>query len=329
MGRLHRFVTQVNDVSPPLVTAQHVLGYNLPGGKTVMLSQLGNLGYVPCTSKCVNGGQAGFDPGDYGQPLTYAYNFTIDQRIKWNSVVDVAYVGSQTSQLSDDSEGIEGSNFAALADQNKTPIGSFFKPDPVTGVVSTNPENLGNNPNGTGTTPTGNVAADYHPYGYAYGTAAAAMIQSSGYTNYNGLQVAWIKTTGKLGFNLNGTWSKTLGTALQTNPFSVRANYGPTSTDRPFVFQCQSYYYMTPGKSISTSQAFVNQAFWEDGQSPEYQHGSLADTFPLRLGTACQTSVLAWRIPVCLQMRRPRASAAVSVVLLTLAPMLPSRFCLC
>jgi len=253
----YRFVTQVNDVSPPLVTAQHVLGYNLPGGRTVMLSQLGKLGYVPCTSKCVNGGQAGFDPGDYGQPLTYAYNFTIDQRIKWNTILDVAYVGSKTSQLSDDSEGIEGSNFAALADQNKTPIGSFFKPDPVTGVLSTNPENLGNNPNGTGTSPTGNVAADYHPYGYAYGTAAAAMIQSSSYTNYNALQVAWIKTTGKLGFNLNGTWSKTLGTALQANPFSVRANYGPTSTDRPFVFNA-SYYYNT-GK-LSTSQAFVNQA---------------------------------------------------------------------
>jgi hypothetical protein len=253
----YRFVTQVNDVSPPLVTAQDVLGYNSPGGKTIMLSQLGNLAYVPCLSKCVNGGQAGFDPGDYSQPLTYAYNFTIDQRIKWNTVLDVAYVGSQTSQLSDDSEGIEGSNFAALADQNKTPVGSFFKPDPVTGVLSTNPENLGQNPNGTGSTATGNVAADYHPYGYAYGTAAAAMIQGSAYSNYNALQVAWIKTTGKLGFNLNATWSKTLGTALQTNPFNVNLNYGPTSTDRPFVFNA-SYYYTT-GK-LNTSQAFVNQA---------------------------------------------------------------------
>ena len=107
--------------------------------------------------------QTGFDPGDYGQPLTYAYNFTIDQRLKWNTVLDVAYVGSSTSQLSDNSEGIEGSNFAALADQNKTPIGAFFKPDPVTGVRSTNPENLGTNPMVCGGTPTGNKLADYHP----------------------------------------------------------------------------------------------------------------------------------------------------------------------
>jgi hypothetical protein len=240
----YRFVTQVNDVAAPLNTAQHVLGYNLPGQKTVMLSQLSKLAYKPCTIQCGSGSQTGLDPTDYGQPLTYAYNLTIDQRLKWNSVLDVAYVGSSTSQLSDNSEGIEGSNFAAVADQNKTPIGAFFKPDPVTGVLSTNPENLGTNPNGAGGTPTGNNAADYHPYGYAYSTASAYMNQSTAYTNYNGLQVAWIKTTGRLSFNLNGTWSKTLGTSLQANPFDINLNYGPTSIDRPFVFN-SSYTYQT------------------------------------------------------------------------------------
>jgi hypothetical protein len=242
----YRFVTQVNDVAAPLNTAQHVLGYNLPGQSTVMLSQLGQLAYKPCTAQCGSGSQTGFDPSDYGQPLTFAYNLTIDQRLKWNSLLDVAYVGSSTSQLSDNSEGIEGSNYAAVADQNKTPIGAFFKPDPVTGVLSTNPENLGTNPNlgGTAGVPTGNKAADYHPYGFAYGTASAYMNRSISYTNYNGLQVAWIKTTGPVTFNLNGTWSKTLGTSLQENPFDINLNYGPTSIDRPFVFNA-SYMYQT------------------------------------------------------------------------------------
>ena len=284
------------------------------------------MAYVPCTSKCGSGKQTGFDPGDYGQPLTFSYNLTIDQRIKWNTVLDVAYVGSRTSQLSDDSEGIEGSNFAALADQNKTPMGAFFKPDPVTGVVSTNPENLGNNPNGTGTTPTGNVAADYHPYGYAYGTAAAAMIQSSAYTNYNALQVAWIKTTGKLGFNLNATWSKTLGTSpadesirCQSELWSHR--YGSAvCLQRQLLLQHRENCYI---------QSVCSCGRWEDGLSPESPPGRLADTFPLPLGTACQTSIWGWRIPVCRQMQRLRASAAVSVVLRTLARMLLSRFCLC
>ena len=251
----YRFVTQVNDVSAPLVTAQHVLSYNSPGQKTVMLSQLGNLAYVPCTSQCTSGTQTGFDPSDYGQPLTFAYNLTIDQRVKWNSVLDIAYVGSSTSQLPDNSEGIEGSNYAAIADQNKTPLGAFFKPDPVTGVLSTNPENLGTNPNGAGGTPTGNQASHYHPFGYAYGTASANMNRSIAYSNYNALQVAWIKTTGRLGYNLNATWSKTLGTGLQANPFDIHLDYGPTSTDRPIVFNA-SYYYQT-GR-IGSSHQFVN-----------------------------------------------------------------------
>ncbi|HTV06552.1 MAG TPA: carboxypeptidase regulatory-like domain-containing protein [Acidobacteriaceae bacterium] len=253
---VYRFVTQVNDVAPPLVTAQHVLSYNLPGQKSVMLSQLSDLAYKPCTSLCGSGSQSGFDPSDYSQPITYAYNLTIDQRLPWNSLLDMAYVGSSTSQLSDASEGIEGSTFSELADQNKTPIGAFFKPDPVTGVLSTNPENLGTNPTGTGGTPTGNTAADYHPYGYAYGTSSALMIQGNSYANYNGLQVAWIKTAGRLSFNLNGTWSKSLGTALQTNPFNVNLNYGPTSIDRPFVFNA-SYTYQTG--SINNFDRGVNQ----------------------------------------------------------------------
>ena len=51
-------------------------------------------------------------------------------------MLDVAYVGSNTSQLSNNSEGIEGSNFSAVADQNKTPLGALFKPDPITRYCS-------------------------------------------------------------------------------------------------------------------------------------------------------------------------------------------------
>lgn len=252
----YRFVTQVNDVAAPLETAQHVLGYNLPGAQTVMLSQLSQLAYKPCTVMCGSGSQTGFDPSDFGQPLTLAYNLTIDQRLKWNSVLDVAYVGSSTSQLSDNSEGIEGSNYSAVADQNKTPIGAFFKPDPITGVLSTNPEDLSENPTGSGETATGNSAGDYHPYGLAYSTNSAYMDESSSYTNYNGLQVAWIKTAGHLTFNLNGTWSKALGTSLQENPFNINLNYGPTAIDRPFVFN-SSYTYQTG--SIHAFNRPINQ----------------------------------------------------------------------
>ena len=263
----YRFVTQVNDVSPPLVTAQHVLGYNLPGQHSVLLSQLSKLAPPPCSAQCSSGAQAGFDPNDFSQPRTYAYNFTVDQRLGWNTLLDIAYVGSNTTQLSDNSEGIEGSNFAAVADQNKTPIGALFQPDPKTHVLSTNPENVAFNPtpstcvvhpDGTSTgcfTATGNTTADYHPFGFAYGTAAVAVDRGIAYTNYNALQVSWMKRAGRVGFNLNGTWSRTLGTSLQANPFDIRLNYGPPSVDRPLVFN-GSYYFQTG--NVHMFNGFVN-----------------------------------------------------------------------
>jgi hypothetical protein len=255
---LYRFVTQVNDVAAPLVTAQHVLGYNLPGGHTVRLPEISKLAAGTCTAQCASGSsQTGFDPGDYSQPTTRAYNFSVDFRTKFNTLIDVAYVGSSTDGLSDNSEGIEGSNYSALADMNKTPVGALFKPDPRTGILSTNPENVGCNPNFNATTctKTGNSYADYHPYGLEYGTNSIYVDQGIGYTNYNGLQIAAVKNTGRLGYNFNFTWSKTLGTGLQTDPFNIRNDYGPVATDRPYVFNA-SYYYQS-GK-VHLGNGFLN-----------------------------------------------------------------------
>jgi hypothetical protein len=255
---VYRFVTQVNTVDSPLFTAQHVLAYNMPGQSNIQLQNIHNLAYTGCTSKCGSGSQWGLDPSDYGQPMTQAYNLTIDQRLPWNSQLEVAYVGNQTSQLPNAAEDVEGSTFSELANQNKTPVGAFFAKDPSTGVLSTNPENLAENPDLGNLTykATGNVAADYHPYGYAYGTSAAYMIQNTDYANYNAFQVSWTKTSGKLTFNLNGTWSKTLATSLQENPYSVDANYGPASVDRPLVFN--SSYTYSSGK-LHTGSNLLNQ----------------------------------------------------------------------
>jgi hypothetical protein len=282
----YRFVTQTNTPGGALPTAQHVQTYNKPGGSMLQLRDIGSLSYVPCPSiakpaPCgVQGGQTGVDPTDPGQPLTYAYNLTIDQRLPWNSMLEVAYVGNQTSQLSDDAEDVEGSNYSELANQNKTPIGAFFSPDPKTGVVATNPENVTKNPNfSTMTyTATGNANADYHPFGVAYGTAGVFMMQNTAYANYNGLQVSWIKTTGKLTFDFNGTWSKALGTSLQENPYNVNLNYGPMNIDRPFVFN-SSYTYSSG--TLHTGSTAVNQLLggWTINGISTWQAGGYIPAF--------------------------------------------------
>ena len=126
----YRFAGQYNDYAPSLTTSQAVQNYNLPGQHSVLLSQIGSLAAPNCTTPpCgVSGSQNGLDSTDYGVPLTYAYNLTIDQRLKWNMLLDVAYVGSSSSEILDNGETIQGSGFQGLADQNKAPLGSFFKP---------------------------------------------------------------------------------------------------------------------------------------------------------------------------------------------------------
>ena len=274
---VYRYVTQVNTVANGSAqgTADDVLQYSLPGGTNVQLQNISKLPYKSCPNPTAGvnppcstlpsgspsgfqGSQTGLDPTDYGQPMTYAYNFTIDQKLPWNSQLEVAYVGNKSSQLVDDGEDIEGSNFSEVANQNKMPIGALFTPDPRTGVVSTNPENVAQNPNlaTMSSTATGNVYADWHPYGYAYGTSGVYMIQNIAYANYNGLQVSWIKTTGQLTFDLNGTWSKMLGTTLQENPYKESLNYGPTAEDRPLVFNT-SYTYNSG--NLHTGNTLLNQ----------------------------------------------------------------------
>ncbi len=258
---VYRYVTQVNTVANGEAqgTADDVLGYNSPGSHNVQLQNINKLAYTSCPNPLANppvappcgvqGGQTGLDPTDYGQPMTYAYNFTIDQRLPWNSQLEVAYVGNKSSQLVDGGEDIEGSSYTEVSNQNKMPIGALFTPDPRTGVLSTNPEDVSKNPNLTNMTYTTagpasapNTLADWHPYGYAYGTNSTYMLQNIAWANYNSLQVSWVKTSGHLTFNFNGAWSKMLGTTLQENPYEEGLNYGLTLENRPFIFN-SSYTY--------------------------------------------------------------------------------------
>jgi hypothetical protein len=286
---VYRFAGQYNDYAGALTTAQAVKTYNLPGAQSVLLSQIGLLAPTACTIvPCpgVTGSQNGLDANDYGVPMTYAWNLTIDHHFKWNTLLDVAYVGNTSSEILDNGQTIQGSGFPSLADQNKTPIGAFFLPDPKTSITSNNPENLGTQTDGTHIK---NTTADYHPFGYAYGTNTVVKAESNQYSNYNGLQVAYLKEVGKLTFDFNFTWSKTLGTVLQCNPFVVRGcNYGVASIDRPYVFN-SSYTYATGtfnhwgeiGKIALSGWTISGISTWQAGGSLLSELGNSVPNFGL------------------------------------------------
>jgi hypothetical protein len=233
----YRFADQYNDPTSALSTAQSILSYGLPGQKSVLISQISPA--LNSGGSSVNGGVNAMDPTDYGIPRTRSYNFTISQQAPWNSLLEVAYVGSSSDKIFMGGETISGSGFSSFTDQNKVPLGAFFKADPATGIVSPNPEKLSQGPNGT---TIANKSADYRPFGTAYGDNSISVSTHVGYTNYNGLQVSWVKRSERLTYNLNYTWSKSLGTGQQIDPFTVRGNYGILAIDRPYVFNA-SYSY--------------------------------------------------------------------------------------
>ncbi len=231
---------QYNDYGGPLSTAQNMQTYNSPGSTAITLSQITL--QTPAGNNQPAGGINAADYNDYANPLTYAWNLAVDRQLPWNSMLEVAYVGNSTHHLlmggQSDGSGIGGSEFVNV---NKIPLGGLFKVDPVTGAKApADPDNTG----------TYNIE-DYYPYAgcvagdgcYGYGTNSITVHEHTGNSNYNGLQVAWLKQHGHASWDFNYTWSKSLGIISSTlDAFTVHGNYGILGIDRPQVFNA-SYAY--------------------------------------------------------------------------------------
>ena len=269
----YRYQEAANGPQAALNTAQGVQNFNASNNvtsavanSTFLLSQIGQLAaLVPkCQVQCAQNGQTGYDPNDHGIPLTYSYNFTIDQRLPWSMLLDVAYVGNHAMHMADNGQdGVATGNYA---NQNKTPLYAYGqlvggqwvgKQDPTIGSAGygktiCNPENLG------ATCSSGASDADFRPFGKGiactstantsctiYGTAAVNMIQHNNYQNYNALQATLLKRAGPISLNANFTWSKSLGTVVNWDPFNIAPNNTYDNLNRPFVFN-SSYIYREP-----------------------------------------------------------------------------------
>ena len=287
----YRWNDQVNDYLGTLATSQGLLTYNLPGGNNVRLSEIGNLpaptpGVV--TPGTVNGSINAADPFDNEIPLTTSYNLTISQETKWRSVVQIAYVGSQSSKLLFGGQNgignLNNGGNGSIIDRNAMPLGALFLPDPVTGLIAADPEHPGNTCNGAGVC---NAYSDYTPYGKSYGTNGVIVPEHTGYSNYNALQISWAKPIGALVFDLNYTWSKSLGTGLASDPFSVGGNYGVLGIDRPHVINT-SYSYRIPTNTLYHGDSSVVRGAlggwmiagittWQSGANMQANYGTPAN----------------------------------------------------
>lgn len=205
--------------------------------------------------------QSPINPSDYNidvltasdtvRPVYYTYNGTISQRLKWNSLLEVAYVGSNSQNLSTYNQG----SYNEASDVNLIPLGYMFQSSPAFCLCDL-PTSLG----------AGNISAlttaaqDYYrPFPFYQHIYA---LKHDFYSNYNSLQVAWNKSSGMVQFGANYTFSKNLATAASYNnqlvdPVNLRNDYNPATFDRTHVIN--AHYLIDLGKRYHGDHRLVSE----------------------------------------------------------------------
>lgn len=166
----------------------------------------------------LNFSSAALSPGavdkvDDRQPLTKSYSFTIAQRLPWSSLVEVAYVGNQSTDLLNTAGG-QGSNV------NLVPVGAML---------------VANN---GGVDPNSLNANNFRPI-KAYSNINLAT--HNWYANYNSMQVTWVRTKGRYTLSMNYTFAKALGIITSTlDSYNLANNYGVMPSNRTHLFNLAS-----------------------------------------------------------------------------------------
>jgi len=157
---------------------------------------------------------AAVDSKDDRQPYTDSYSLTVAQRAPWSSLVEVAYVGNRSRDLS-----ITG---GALSNINLVPVGAMLSS-----------KNGGIDPNSL-------TADNFRPL---KGFSDVNLATNGAYANYNSMQVTWVRTKGRYIINANYTFGKALGIlgpAGSSNPtldpFNLKNDYGVLNTNRTHIF---------------------------------------------------------------------------------------------
>lgn len=195
---------------------------------------------------------------DYDSPAVYNFSLGVQRDIGYNTVIDVAYVGSLARHL------------LQRRSINSVPYGARFLQPSIDQTVQ-----------GGATPLNDNFLRPYKGYG------DINLIEFASNSNYHSLQVqANRRVTRSLAFGLSYTWSKAMdlvdGNNNNINPFidpNVR-NYGKAGFDRTHIFTL-NYTYKIPGLSKYWDHAFTRTVFngWELSGITSFISGS-----PLGIG---------------------------------------------
>jgi Carboxypeptidase regulatory-like domain len=204
-------IASYNIVSPTSM-GWNFAQYGLPGGAAGLGGNMGAL-----------------QEGDTRSPYTESYNLILSQQAPWGSLLEIGYYGNRTRDQAVGSN--NGFGAGSLGNLNKTPMGAYFLPDPLTGVLY--------DPS------TGNIPfQDYRPY---RNYEVMLVTSHAGYSNYNSFQASWNKRAGRTNVMANYTFSKVLGirdglgdngagSGTTADPWNLKDNYGVLAYDHTQIF---------------------------------------------------------------------------------------------
>ncbi len=244
--------------------------FSSPTLNNPLISQLGpSLAGVSIPS-----GVTALDPNDSQEPRTQSYSVTVAERTPWNSLLEVAYVGSKSDYLSN-----YNNNFDQI---NDIGLGTMFNAS--TCPDSSKPPQY-NQPCGWQTGGYDSTAITHArplwsglcvPNNNCLGTLK--IIDHKMYSNYNALQVTWNKQAGAFTFLSNYTFGKALGIrgengAAAGDPLNLRSNYGTLPNNRTQIFNI-AYVYVLP--TVHNANRFVKGAAngWQLSGITQYQSGA-------------------------------------------------------
>ncbi|GAC1700659.1 MAG: hypothetical protein NVS9B4_02430 [Candidatus Acidiferrum sp.] len=143
-------------------------------------------------------------PTDDHSPLTTSYSFTISQRLPFYSLLEVSYVGNQSKY------GLNQNGVGTNA--NIVPYGTLFS--------------IGKDPN---------VGSGQYAYAKYPIYQQISVANHNQYSNYNSLQVSWVRQKGNFDLAVNYTYSKSLG-LVGTDQLNLNNDYGAEPFDRRHLF---------------------------------------------------------------------------------------------
>lgn len=226
---------------------------NLSG--TYSLAMFDNMASQFKSGQLFGDGSANFvDAADKQQPLTTNWNMTITRQMPWNSVLEVGYVGNESTNMIPP---------GTLTSINVIPIGGLYTKDLP---------NDSNTIKGQISNLSANQMDQYRPYSW-YNVNLQGTTHH-GWANYHAMQVSWNRQKGWATVGLNYTFSKALGLFTDANPTNIHDNYGPLGFDRTHAINAS--YSFDVGKRYhgnSLLEAIVNNwmfsgiTSWQSGFS--------------------------------------------------------------